>query len=153
MWIDGPGVEIANRQDRLELDGGRLRSAVEVVLGRSGFQSAEISLVVVADPEMQELNRRFLQHDYPTDVLSFPLEQEGTFLAGEIILSADTAIRESRKHGLSPEDELLLYAVHGMLHLVGYRDKTKSEKRAMRAQEQEVMGLLGVKIPQQLPVE
>jgi probable rRNA maturation factor len=91
--------------------------------------------VVVDDATMQQLNARYLQHDYPTDVLSFPLERSPTSLEGEIIVSAETATRESHRFGWTPAEEILLYLVHGTLHLIGYDDQTEEESRAMREKE------------------
>src|SRR4051794_16057292 len=84
-------VLITNRQAAHAVDESQLVLAVEFVLRDADFSSAEVSLAVVDDAEMQELNRRFLGHDYPTDVLSFVLDNEDGHLQGEIVISADTA--------------------------------------------------------------
>ena len=90
----------------------------------SNFDSARLSLAVVDDPTIHELNRRHLNHDWPTDVLSFVLEERDGHLEGEVILSADTAAAAATEVGWPAAAEQLLYVIHGMLHLVGYRDKT-----------------------------
>src|SRR5205823_3325871 len=81
------------------------------------------------------LNHRYLNHDWPTDVLSFLLEQRESHLEGEVIISADTAAAVAAEIGTTAENEQLLYIVHGMLHLVGYRDKSAAEVQEMRAAE------------------
>ena len=93
---------------------------------------------------MHDLNRRFLQHDYPTDVLSFALEQEGDLLDGELIVSHEYAAREAARYAWPPDDELLLYAIHGALHLVGYDDLNPAAKREMRAAEAKYLALFGL---------
>jgi probable rRNA maturation factor len=104
-----------------------------------------VSVAIVDDPTIHRLNRQFLEHDYPTDVLSFALA-EPPRVEGEIIASIDTARREAAEAGWAPEDELLLYAVHGALHLVGYRDKTSAEAAVMRTAERSVLARLGVTV-------
>ena len=71
-----------------------------------------------------------LNHDWPTDVLSFVLEDDDGHLEGEVIISADTAAAAAAELGWPPAAEQLLYVIHGMLHLVGYRDKTPDEAAA-----------------------
>jgi probable rRNA maturation factor len=78
-------------------------------------------------------------------VLSFLLEQGPEGLEGEVIASAETAARESPRYKWPAEDELLLYLIHGTLHLVGYNDATPKERAVMRAREREVLRRFGVK--------
>ena len=79
------------------------------------------------DETIHELNRRLLDHDWPTDVLSFVLEDDGDHLEGEVILSADTAGDGRRRTRQLAAEEQLLYVIHGMLHLVGYDDKSDAD--------------------------
>lgn len=130
-----PSVVVTNQQSRLAIDEQRLESAVLHILTEAEIQSGEMSIVVIDDPTMHELNRKHLDHDYPTDVLSFCLEEREGYLNGEVIVSADTAIENATDYGWAPESELLLYVIHGTLHLVGYRDKADDEVLAMREAE------------------
>ena len=102
-------------------------------------------MAVVDDHTIRELNQRHLNHDYATDVLSFPLEQAAGALEGEVIVSADMALATAPEYGWSAEDELLLYVIHGTLHLVGCDDKRPAERRAMRNREKAYLARLGVK--------
>ena len=110
----------------------------------SAFSSAAISLAVVDDETIHELNRRHLDHDWPTDVLSFVLEDDGDHLEGEVIISADTAAAAADELGCSAADEQLLYVIHGMLHLVGYDDKSDADAQEMRAAEARYLQQFGV---------
>src|SRR5947209_20458481 len=123
-------IEIADEQSRHQLDHSRLKKAARLVLEDAGIKSAEISIAVVSDERIHELNRQYLQHDYPTDVLSFVLDhnQDKQSLDGEIIVSADHAASQAVHFGWSADDELLLYVIHGCLHLVGYDDTTAEHK-------------------------
>ena len=138
-------VEITNRQSLIAADGGRLRLAVKHVLDSKDVVDAEISLAVVDDDTIRRLHSRFLGVDEPTDVLSFPLTSGGEALEGEIIASAETAARRAREFGWRDEDELLLYIVHGALHLVGYDDSTPEARTAMRAAEGDCLANFGLK--------
>jgi probable rRNA maturation factor len=129
------------------IDAGRLREAVLRVLQGEGIQHATVSLAVVDDATMLPLNRRYLHHDYATDVLSFLLEREETALEGEVIISAETAIRQAPQFGWAADQELLLYAVHGTLHLVGYDDQADNQRPAMREREAAYLAQLGVRRP------
>ncbi len=137
-------IEINNDQASLVVDEERLRQAVENVLAAGGIAAGEVSVAIVDDPTIHRLNVEFLQHDYPTDVLSFLLEREGNRLEGEVIASADTAIRNAEKYGWPPADELLLYVIHGTLHLVGFDDATDELQAVMRAAEAEHLARFGL---------
>lgn len=136
-------VLLSNSQTRHAVDGGQLIAAAQAVLNDSEFSSAMVSLAVVDDETMRELNRQFLNHDYPTDVLSFALQDDGTHLEGEVIISADTAATTAEELGCTPAAEQLLYVIHGVLHLVGYRDKTPADAQDMRVAEAKFLGQFG----------
>ena len=123
----------------------RLQDAVKNVLGDAGRHRAEISIAIVDGGKMRELNRQFLQHDYDTDVLSFVLEDDGDCLEGEIIVSADMANTTAERFGWTPGDELLLYVIHGALHLTGLDDHSDEERRTMRQHEQEQLSRFGLR--------
>lgn len=128
-------IEIADQQQAMQIDGIRLKEAVESILRDEKIEAAQISLAVVDDPAIRELNNRYLRHDYATDVLSFVLEQSPGRLEGQLVVSAETAVERSRQYGWQPQDELLLYVIHGALHLVGVGDAEPAEREEMRRRE------------------
>ena len=165
-------VEINVRQPLSFVDSDFLKRAISRVLAEEGVSAATISLAIVGDAEIHRVNREFLNHDFPTDVISFLLsdsrstngelgdhstEQSGFFeslphdvysratyvLEGELIVSSETAEREAHLHGWSPRAELLLYVVHGLLHLCGYDDLTDEARPVMRARERELLAVWG----------
>jgi probable rRNA maturation factor len=101
-------------------------------------------VAVVDDRRIAALHERFMGDDRPTDVLTFDLrdDPEADVIEGEIVVSADTARREARRRGLSPDEELLRYVIHGVLHLCGLDDHTPAERRRMRREENRVLGRL-----------
>lgn len=136
-------IEICN-EHAFPLDEARLKKAVRTVLKDAGFENGEISIAVVDDDEMHVLNRKYLDHDFPTDVLSFVLEVEEGRLDGEIIVSSDYAAREAKTYGWTADDEILLYVIHGSLHLVGHDDQDPASKQKMREQERRYLNLFGL---------
>src|SRR5947207_15077919 len=119
-------IEINAGQQPHAINGSRLKKAARLILRDAGIKSGEISIAVVSDERMRELNRQYLQHDYATDVLSFVLarDERTKSLDGEIIASSDYAAREAIRFGWTMDDELLLYIIHGCLHLIGHDDTT-----------------------------
>ena len=134
-------VELANRQTTHSIDESRLVDTAVAVLQGEDFDNAEISIAVVDSQEMHTLNRQFLDHDYPTDVLSFPLGGDGEKLNGEVVICADVAFEVAQRHEWTLMDELSLYLIHGTLHLVGYDDKSKDDRVEMYAREQRYLTL------------
>jgi probable rRNA maturation factor len=139
-------ILIANQQSTLTIDKDRLCSIVKQILADANFCSGTLSIAIVDDPTIHQLNRQHLQHDCPTDVLSFPLEQYGNHLEGEVVISADTAMKKSAEVAWPATEELLLYAIHGTLHLVGYRDKSDQEIASMRTAERAYLQQAGVEV-------
>ncbi|MCA9258494.1 MAG: rRNA maturation RNase YbeY [Planctomycetales bacterium] len=138
-------VLIANETD-VEVDEDLLARAVQAVVAQSVYSCGEISVAVIDDPAMHELNRQYLAHDYPTDVLSFPLTDDPPRVDGEIVVSVDTAAREASLVGWDAASELVLYVVHGALHLVGHLDKRDDDVLAMRRAERETLSALGIEV-------
>jgi len=108
-------------------DRALLEARAQTLLQELGHQKSELSISLVGDDEMAELNGRFRAEAAPTDVLSFSLleGEHAAFhgdLLGEVVISADTARREAAARGHPAYDEVLLYAVHGVMHLVGHDD-------------------------------
>lgn len=119
---------------------------VEKILSDHDILQSEISVAIVDDPTIRKLNKQYLDHDYETDVISFVLEfdDELQSLNGQLIVSTDTAAVMASQYGGTMQDELLLYVVHGTLHLVGYNDKCEADAAQMRAAEKKYLTTVGV---------
>ncbi len=159
-WISRYEVEIDDSQKVLKVDHRRLVDVVRSVLAAEKCVSATISIAIVDNKTIHDLNVRYLQHDYPTDVLSFLLEEEfdaaslpipksaprgcGKRIEGEIILSSEIAKKMATKYRWRPLDEVTLYVVHGLLHLCGYDDTTQKNQTAMQRREREVLADWGL---------
>jgi len=132
-------IHIANRQKSVLVDRNRIRQAIRNILADAGIQNAQISVAVVDDSTIAVLHEEFLNDPAPTDVLSFVLEQSPQYLEGEVVVSADTATSSAPKFDCTAKEELLLYVIHGTLHLVGYNDTTPKQRKQMREKEREYL--------------
>lgn len=105
-----------------------------------------LSIALVGDATMSRLHEDFLKIPGPTDVLTFELDHDprGRVIAGEVIVCLPQARRQAQKNGSTERKELLLYALHGMLHLSGFDDRTASGYRAMHRKEDQILTRLGV---------
>ena len=158
-------ITVSNRQRTLRFDRRRLIRLARGVLRQEQVAAAEISVAILDDPQIHAINRQFLNHDYPTDVISFlldcslaeepiagnssanPRRGAAKLIEGEVVISAETAAANAAKYGISPQDELALYLVHGLLHLCGYDDLTPKEKRLMRRRETEALAGFDIVLP------
>ena len=100
-----------------------------------------VSVVFCSDPYILDVNRRFLGHDYYTDIITFDY-CSGCVLSGDLIISIDTVRANAREYGASLYDELHRVIVHGLLHLIGYDDHTEEDIAVMRSKENEALLLL-----------
>ena len=137
-----------------EVAAERLQSVALAVLraeGRIGAGPSDLTLVLTDDDGIQALNRDFLGKDAPTDVLAFAaLEDSGPFVTapeaggylGDVIISYPRAVAQAQEHGHSPEQELNLLIVHGVLHLLGYDHAGDEAKTTMWARQGAILDAL-----------
>ncbi|WP_437187202.1 rRNA maturation RNase YbeY [Planctomicrobium sp. SH668] len=145
-------IEVSNRQKLLKVDSQWIREIVQKTLEAEQVHRAEIDVAILDDAAIHVVNRDHLEHDYPTDVISFlydadeslhpadsALRGAGLEIEGELVVSAETAIRIAAEMNWDPLNELTLYIVHGLLHLCGYDDLTDDEQVIMRQREREIL--------------
>lgn len=96
-----------------------------------GLQIIILEINIVSSEIVLELNKKYLKHNYNTDIITFNYSVDSAKLEGEIYISFDDAEKNSRRFRNSINEELKRLIIHGFLHLVGYKDSTKSEKRQM----------------------
>lgn len=137
-------VSVANPYD-FPLDFPRLKDAARAVFEGEGVTACKVTLAFVDNAHIHRLNRQYLGHDEPTDVLTFPYSEPGArTLEGEIVIGYEVARENAAERGHAPDLELLLYVVHGALHLCGYDDTTELTASRMRAKEREYLTKLGL---------
>jgi probable rRNA maturation factor len=117
-----------------------IAEVVAFVARREGVALADVDVAVVGLKDMVSLHRRFLGRTRGTDVLSFDLSEADTRgISAQIVVCGDTARREAPLHGLGLQGELMLYVIHGLLHLTGYEDATVRGASRMRARQEELL--------------
>ncbi|MBR4224811.1 MAG: rRNA maturation RNase YbeY [Oscillospiraceae bacterium] len=131
-----------------------VRSCVAQVLSDEKFgHDAEVNVTFVSDEEIRSLNRSYRDTDRPTDVLSFPLGENGVYdfdpaehLAqlGDVVISFETAVRQANEYGHSIDREVAFLTVHSMLHLLGYDHIDYVDERIMHAKEDKALNTLGI---------
>ena len=106
---------------------------VEQLLADYNIKEANFNIIYLNDKEIHEINKQYLQHDYPTDVITFVIDEENT--ESDIYIGVETAEENAKEYGATLESELLRLAIHGSLHVVGFDDKTEEEREKMHQLE------------------
>jgi probable rRNA maturation factor len=125
------------------VDDAAITAAVAAALEHGGRPGTLLAVVLVDDATLAELHREHLDDPSATDVITFDLGDEAPGPAGELYVSVERARTVADRRGVSPARELVLYVVHGVLHLCGYDDASEEERVRMRAAEAAVMARLG----------
>jgi probable rRNA maturation factor len=138
-------VSVHNPQELVELDFQALKAAARVVLEGEGVAAAKVTLAFLDNPAIHALNKRHLDHDEPTDVLTFPYSGPGAKkLEGDIAVGVEVAKGQAAERGHPVNAELSLYVIHGCLHLCGYDDRTDRGAAEMRQKEREYLEKVGL---------
>lgn len=143
---EGRVISCRNEQSSVVVDLKAIVQAAACTLQEESVDAAQIDIAVVDDRRIHEVNREFLGHDYPTDVISFCYESDP--LEGELIVSVERACAVAGEERTDWRAELAWYVVHGTLHVIGYDDGTEPDRRTMRARERRVMRRLGWRFPE-----
>ncbi len=108
---------------------------IKKVVQTHGFKLGTINYIFCSDDEILRINLQYLNHNYFTDIITFPYK-EGNIISSDMYISIDTVRSNSEKYKQNFYDELNRVMIHGVLHLVGFNDKTKGEKEKMRREEE-----------------
>ncbi len=131
-------ITLKNLQNKLCIPEKRVKSlALKVLAGEKAAKIGWINICFVDNAQIRKFNAKFLKADCVTDVLAFDLsgpDDKGKILA-DIIISAEAAVKQSAFFKTTPDKEVLLYVTHGILHILGFRDKTKTQIQLMRKKE------------------
>jgi probable rRNA maturation factor len=144
--VSSPPIEIdyAAAAGRAFLPSLKRRLPRAVALVSTRLRS--LSIALVGDATMARLHRQFMNVPGTTDVITFELDHDarGRPTAGEVVVCVPEARREARRRGHDVADELLLYALHGVLHLSGYDDLEPAAHRRMHRAEDRILTAIGV---------
>jgi probable rRNA maturation factor len=137
-------VTVIVRAGRPGITSRRLRQVIRHVLRREGAApSSHLTVALVSDAQIRDLNRRFLGKDSPTDVLAFPA---GGGYLGDVVVSVDRARVQARAAGHTVGSEVAFLAAHGALHLLGSRDETPRARAAMLRRQRVLLREVGVQV-------
>jgi len=138
-------ISIKNQQEAVPVDFRRLREVARTVLDGEGKGDGRVGIALMDNATIHALNKRFLDHDEPTDVLSFPLSDPGSRkLEGDLAVGAEMAQTQAAARGHDVQAELALYVIHGLLHLCGFDDKTDEGAARMRQRERHYLNVVGL---------
>ncbi|MCY3593949.1 MAG: rRNA maturation RNase YbeY [Bacteroidetes bacterium] len=136
-------VVIGNEHSHLELDTDLVEKLVDQVLEGEQKRVRRLDIILTHAQQLRSLNREWKDADYHTDVLSFSLGH-GPMIDGEVYVSLDFAEQHCQDYGATFTQEACRYIVHGVLHLLGYRDSTSEEQKIMRTKEDEYLRRTGI---------
>ncbi|MBQ9253450.1 MAG: rRNA maturation RNase YbeY [Bacteroidales bacterium] len=125
----------------------KVKTWIKSVIEKENFKQGEISYIFCSDEKILEINKQYLNHDFYTDIITFDYT-ENNKINGDIFISIDRVKDNSKKFECSFEEELLRVIIHGVLHLMGYKDHEEKEEKLMRQKENEAICLYRKMFPQ-----
>lgn len=135
-------IYLSNRQKALPINSGKLRRRLVRLLKALGLSEADLSVTITDDESIRQINREYRGLDAPTNVLAFALEEGEPMpgaprVLGDVLISAETIMREAPPLGYSDAGMLYFYLIHGLLHLIGYDHELGPEEAARQEAETE----------------
>lgn len=118
-------IQIQNKKNKTKIIDQELKKKITCILNALGFENAELSVLITDDREIEKLNSKYRSKNESTNVLSFPVEEgeniiPGLKILGDVVISEETALRESRAASITLDERISQLIIHGILHLVGY---------------------------------
>ncbi|MFT4577472.1 MAG: putative rRNA maturation factor [Nitrospinales bacterium] len=142
-------VLLRNDHPQINIDSDDIIEKIGMVMNNLNCSNQEVSILLTDDVDIRKLNQQFRSIDQPTDVLSFPQNADedppipGEIILGDIAVSLDTAQAQTKEHGLTFEEEIILLLIHGILHLLGYdHEISDQEEEKMRSKTRELFNLV-----------
>lgn len=137
-------INIQNLQDKITIKPKRIKELVLKSLSLVGIKKKKVNINIcfLDDKEIKKLNQRFLAKNIPTDVIAFNLSSNKKTILADIAISTETAIRNAKIFKTSPFYEIYLYIIHGLLHILGYDDRTKRQKKIIQRKTKYILNKL-----------
>jgi rRNA maturation RNase YbeY len=131
-----PKINFFNEDSNYALKGKTsIKKWISETISAEGFKLSELNFIFCSDEYLLRINQDFLQHDYYTDVITFDNSEELKTILGDIFISIDRVKDNAKQNDANTADELCRIMIHGTLHLLGYKDKSKKDKITMTAKE------------------
>ncbi|MEL7432167.1 MAG: rRNA maturation RNase YbeY [Chlamydiota bacterium] len=140
-------ILIADEQKHLFIDQKSIVKVLEFLIEKESIDCDALGIHLIDDKQISSLHKHYFQDPSPTDCISFPVDKpgqrdDGVCFLGEIFISTETAITYAENNQVSPYDEVLLYLIHGFLHLIGYQDIQVEDQKKMREKEKLCIDML-----------
>lgn len=119
-----------------------IHNIVSYLKNELGFELCSLQYNFVSPEEILKLNKKYLKHNNTTDIITFNYSGKNDILEGEVFISIQDALQNSKKFKVSLDNEILRLVIHGILHLIGYDDKKASDKKKMKKEENRLVNLL-----------
>ena len=126
-------INIFNETDQQYIPRQRIIVTLEQLLFNEKVEEATVNVVIMDNEGIKKINNKYLEHDYPTDVLAFKMEED--IFEAEVYVSLEMAKYNAEEYKSHWREELLRYIIHGVLHLIGYDDSTEEGSEKMRKKE------------------
>jgi probable rRNA maturation factor len=124
-----------NVHNDAKIDKKYIHNIVKQLKKELEFGIGSIQINFINSSEIMRINKKYLNHDYSTDIITFDYSESHISLEGEIFISTDDAILNSKKYGVKFKNEIMRLIIHGFLHLLGYNDQSQKEKVVMKRLE------------------
>jgi rRNA maturation RNase YbeY len=118
----------------LDVDEKKINSWINLIISQNNCVAAEINYIFCSDDYILKINNQYLKHNYFTDIITFDYCEDNK-ISGDVFISIDTVLSNSKTYHTSFSQELNRVIIHGILHLIGFKDKSESEAAEMRRQE------------------
>ena len=116
-----------------------IKSVLSQLIDNQGYTINCVNIIICSDPYLLNINRTYLDHDYYTDIITFDNSEKQGYIDADLFISIDTVKSNAKLFGTSTLQELRRVIIHGVLHLIGFDDKTESQKNEMRLKEDEYL--------------
>ena len=127
--------------DSILLDESKISDWIKNCCFQENYILSELSIICCSDEYLLDINRNYLNHDYYTDIITFDLS-DGKDIEGELYISLDRVVENAKELDIPFLQELHRVIIHGVLHLIGYSDKTEDDQKLMRSKEDAYLSLL-----------
>ena len=119
----------------------KIRSLIKLLCLKENKKLGFINCIFCSDEYLGEINKKYLGHDYYTDIITFDHKDTEDNVEGDLYISSERIKENAKNFGVKTEEELIRVVIHGVLHLIGYKDKSKKEKMIMTQKENKYISL------------
>ena len=132
---------LVNSESKIKVNKRLVHKLVSLLKSECGFDLNQLQIIFVSEEYIHEVNKQFLTHDYSTDIITFGYSENRKQIEGEIYISVDDAAMNARKYKVETNNEIIRLIIHGILHLLGFDDMNKEDKKVMKREENRLVKL------------